>query len=155
MEMPEPRKRPFLHEILPIGLLVGSLDILAAIGLSIAFGNGPVPMLRAIASGAFGPEAFQEQMFYPLMGLAFHYTIALFWTWLFHWAHSILHFPSSPWPLTGIIYGLFVWAVMNLAVLPLSRLPATPMEPGRSIMGILVLIFAVGLPLAYFFRERP
>jgi len=142
----------FIKQILPIGLLVGSLDILVAMALSIIRDSAPLQMLRHIASALFGPEAFQPGIFHPLMGLALHYLIAMIWTVLFHWAHTRFKFPHKDWVWRGVGYGILVWTAMTFLVLPLSRLPAPNPAPGRALIGIVVLVLCLGLPLARHFR---
>lgn len=131
-------------------LLVGSLDILAAsIQFYLNTGNGPAPVFKFIASGVFGPEAFSggdNMIFY---GLLFHYLIALGFT-LFFFILSIA-FPAflKTKVLTGILYGIFVWIVMNLLILPFSNTPKSEFNWINAGIGILILIVCVGLPLSF------
>ena len=138
--------------------LVGTLDIAAAIALSLLSGANPLTMLRFIASGVFGLEAFTGGWLYSLYGLAFHYFIALIWTLIF--------FNLSRWiPVTrryriasGILFGIVVWLAMNFIVLPLSNTPALPFDFRSAITGGFVLIVAIGIPLGYlsahFFHQQ-
>jgi hypothetical protein len=45
-------------------------------------------------------------------------------------------------------YGVLVWAVMNLVVLPLSRVRRGPFQPGQAAVAVAILILCIGLPLA-------
>lgn len=131
-------------------LLVGTLDILAAsIQFYLNTGNGPAPVLKFIASGVFGPEAFSGGKSMVFYGLLFHYLIAFGFT-LFFFILSIA-FPSilKFKVITGILYGVFVWMVMNLLVLPFSNTPKSEFNWISAGIGILILIVCVGLPLSF------
>jgi len=55
--------------------------------------------------------------------------------------------------ITGIAYGIFVWAVMNLIVLPLSNTPPLTRNTGNVIKAILILIVMMGIPLSFIARK--
>lgn len=55
--------------------------------------------------------------------------------------------------LKGVIYGITIWLVMNLMVLPLSQVPANSSGITQIAIGITTLIFAIGLPMAYRFDQ--
>jgi hypothetical protein len=66
-------------KILKAGLIVGTLDILAAfIQYAIKTGKNPTVVLKFIASGVFGKEAFNGGTMMNVYGLIFHFVIALF-----------------------------------------------------------------------------
>src|SRR4051812_4660882 len=73
--------------ILLSGLLVGTLDILAAIVQTLLNGRNPLGMLKFIASGYFGTPALTGGFVYAICGLLFHYVIAMGWTVLFFWIY--------------------------------------------------------------------
>ena len=134
------------------GTLAGVLDILAAFLMSWPR-VPPVRVLQYIASGAMGPAAFRGGTATAAAGLAFHFVIAF-------GAATAYVAASRRWPLLltrpvacGIAYGVVVYAVMQLVVLPLSR--ATRGTPTvRSIaMMIGIHIVCVGLPIAFAARR--
>jgi hypothetical protein len=136
--------------VLKSTLLVGTLDILAAaIQYYLKTGNGPAPVLKFIASGVFGPEAFSGGDIMIFYGLLFHYLIAFSFT-LFFFAISIT-FPKilKARVLTGIVYGTLVWIIMNLLVVPMSNAPEGDFQWLTAGVGILILIVCVGLPLSF------
>jgi hypothetical protein len=58
----------------------------------------------------------------------------------------------------SIFYGSLIWIVMNLVVLPLSRVPGGTIGLNQVVTGASILIVAAGVPLAisfdrYFFRK--
>ena len=47
-----------------------------------------------------------------------------------------------------MLYGLFVWIVMNLLVVPLTRIPPFSITFAKAAENIIILMLAIGLPLA-------
>lgn len=47
------------------------------------------------------------------------------------------------------MFGIFVWLVMNVVILPLSLVPSFEYTWSGAIKGAVILIIAIGLPLAY------
>ena len=141
------KKANLLTSIFITGLIAGTLDILAAIFL-LASGNA-AGVLKYIASGAFGQSALAAGSEMIAWGLVFHYIIAFGWT-----AAFFLLYPKLPilrrnkW-LNAAAYGAFVWALMNLVVLPLSHTPAPRAFTASSVLiNAAILIVCVGLPVA-------
>ena len=50
--------------------------------------------------------------------------------------------------VAGIVYGLIVWLVMNLVVLPLSNVRHVPIQPRAAAIAAIILVLCVGLPLS-------
>ena len=50
--------------------------------------------------------------------------------------------------LMGLIYGLGIWLVMNLLILPVSNIPKNPFDINLAIVGIIWHMVLVGLPIA-------
>lgn len=132
------------------GLLVGTLDGLAAVvNYLIVGGTDPSRVFLFIASGAFGREAVMANANLAWWGLFFHYVIAVSWTVLYFVIYFKLKNPPSGKYLNGIVYGLVVWLVMNLVVIPLSRIPEMQLSLSRSLIGASILIVCVGIPIAF------
>ncbi|MGA9291611.1 MAG: hypothetical protein WBV81_03420, partial [Ignavibacteriaceae bacterium] len=103
-------------------LLVGTLDILAAIiDSSIRYGITPLELLQYIASGVFGAKALSGGLTMGIAGLVLHYFIASCWVLLFFYLFLKLKFLHSYKIFGGLLYGIFIWLVMNLIVVPLSN----------------------------------
>lgn len=136
------------------GLLVGTLDIATALIQYYAkTGKDPNNVLRFIASGVFGPDAFSGGAPMAAWGLLFHYTIAFSFTGCFFWLYRRSALLARSRVLTGVGYGLFVWCVMNLVVVPLSRTPKAPFDPGKAALAALILVVMIGLPLSFIARK--
>ena len=132
------------------GLIAGSLDLVAALLLFISLGKQrPSILLRYIASAAFGAKASEGGNGMALLGLCFHYLIAFFWTALYFAVFPRL-FPCGTAVLTNAVaYGLFVWVIMNMVVLPLSKAAPRPFSPLMALVNIVILVIAIGLPCAF------
>lgn len=145
----------FYKSIIVTAVIAGTLDILAAISnYYIRTGNSPEGVLRFIASGAFGRQAFSGGTEYIIAGVIFHYLIAFGFTILFFLLYPFIKKWASPFIIiTGLLYGLIAWCIMNLVVLPLSNTPAIQTGFSQQIIGILFLMFFIGLPIAWFARK--
>lgn len=133
------------------GLLVGTLDILAAFtSFYLKSGKSPVtPVSKFIASGVLGRPAFSGGAEMVALGLLFHYIIAFLFTIFFFWLYKRWALLSKSWLMTGTLYGIFIWIVMTQVVVPLSNTPPTPGGTiGNKIVSILILVTMIGLPLA-------
>jgi len=143
--------RSFVTAVLWAGFLVGTLDASGAtIQYLLSGGDNPAKIFRYIASGAFGKDAAAanpSSMAY--WGLLFHYIIA--------YAFTLTYFLLAPrikWMMqhrvaAGILYGAFIWAVMNLVVVPSSRITRGAFHLKPVLIGMGILIVAIGLPLAF------
>ena len=139
--------------ILLTGLLVGTLDILSAfVNYYLATGNNPLFVLKYIASGAFGEPALKGGAAMIITGFIFHYFFAFFFTILFFWLYGRVVFLRKNKILTGVVYGIFTWIIMNLLVIQLSNAPHGPvkdMKADKIIKAIAILIVMIGLPLSF------
>jgi hypothetical protein len=152
-------QNPF-KTILWCGLLVGTLDILAAFANTyISFDKGPTFVLQYVATAIYGKSAFTGGTDIVLAGLALHYCIAYFFTALFFLIYTEIGIPTSNKILPGVIYGIFIWLVMNLLVVPLSQVPAGHIHAPQAIINALILIVMIGVPLSIiasdFYSKKP
>jgi hypothetical protein len=137
-----------LRPILIATLVAGTLDICAAIILSLIYGRGPANMLRFVASGPF-PPATEWGGAGAAMGLLTHFALMAIMVTIYMIAadrRPALRAKPLQW---GVIYGLITYVVMNLIVVPL-RFPAA-LPP--SVRGVVTQLFChivlVGIPIAY------
>jgi len=132
------------------GIVAGTLDgLAAALIYFLRTGKNPLVVYRFIASGIFGQEALSGGISMPLLGIFFHYVIAISWTLLFFILCLKLSILLKNWVVSGIAFGLVVWLSMNLVILPLSRVPSTPITLSGALIGISVLMVCIGLPIAF------
>ncbi|HTU66582.1 MAG TPA: hypothetical protein VMF52_11575 [Steroidobacteraceae bacterium] len=127
------------------GCIAATLDILMAM---FTF-SWRVP--RAIAGGFLGPGVFQsESMVIWTFGLVTHFAILCVAAALYYAASRRLVFLRQYALICGLFYGIAIWLVMNLVVLPLSALHNTgPYTYAGLTQGLLVHMVLVGLPISF------
>lgn len=136
------------------GLIAGTLDILAAFLTAWWRGGiGPVRLLQFISSGILGPEAYTGGAKTAALGLALHFLIATGATVVFYLASRSLLFLIERPIVMGLLYGVLVYLFMNFIVLPLSKIPQRPATVSGRVIGVLTIMFFVGLPIALIVRR--
>ena len=134
------------------GLIVGTMDITSAIIITLARGSTVTRLFQFIASGLLGPKAFQGGNASAALGLGLHFVIAFALVAVFYFASGYLSFLRQQAVISGIIYGVVVFGVMNLIVLPLSA--AKPRHtPTGDLIQIGIHMFIIGLPTAHLVRR--
>ena len=149
--MDDTNQRPnFVRSIAVTGLVAGTMDILAAtIWYSFRTMNSPIRVLEFISRAAFGrDQAYSGSIWMSLTGLTFHYLIAYIWTCLFYLAYPRINLLRTNKYLIGIGYGIFVWTMMNLVVLPMSKIPAIPFDLKQASIAAFILVMCIGLPIS-------
>ena len=136
------------------GLIAGTLDICAAcLTAWYRAGVGPIGLLQYVASGALGPAAFQGGVKTALIGLALHFLIATIWTVVFYLASRKWLFLIERPIQFGLLYGIAVYLIMTFVVVPLSLVTPRPATITGRTIGILTIMFCVGLPIALIVRR--
>ncbi len=136
-------------------LLAGTLDVTAACTYyPLTSGISPITLLQGIASGWLGASAFSGGLSTAALGLASHYLIAFIWTVFFFAAARVFESLTRHRVLVGLGYGVFVWLVMNLLVLPLSNVRHRPLHLWPSVVGAVILMICIGLPIATIVGRR-
>ena len=142
--------RPATKTILTAWLAAGSFDILAAFITAIAKGGTALSVLRAVASGLIGSKVIGGGLDIALLGLALHYAIMLGVVLAYWFASRLVALLVAKPFVAGPLYGLGVYAVMNLVVLPLSVIAFKPNYDWASLaIGMGVHMICVGLPIAW------
>ena len=145
-------QRSILRPIVVATLVCGTLDILLAIILTIWRGREIGGMLRFVASGPF-PAATDMGAAGSVLGLAIHFTLMAIMVTVFVFAaRAIPSLLDKPW-VSGLIYGLVTYAVLDLIVVPMRFTAAWP----PSMLSITTQLFAhialVGWPTAFITRR--
>src|SRR5262245_36159034 len=140
----------FWRTVLLSGLLVGTLDITAAlVQFYVKTGKDPLIVPKYIASAIFGKDAYAGGNQMVVYGFLFHYLIAFIWTLLFFLIYPKLKLQSWHRVGTGILYGIFIWIIMNRVVVPMSKASVSAFNLKQAIIAALILIAAIGLPLSF------
>jgi hypothetical protein len=150
MNHPQPG-RPLVAIAVGAGV-AGTLHLAYAI-LSVSW-----TIVLAIPAGLLGRQVLDTggPAFYALyaFGVALHYSFAVIMAAVYYGASRRLPFLVQHWLVCGIFYGIAVWLVMHLIVLPLSLLHnTTPVAPGEEVVGLVEHMITVGLPIAYSVRR--
>lgn len=143
--------RSAVRTVLWAAFVAGALDIMAAflIYAIIMDKTTPVNILLSIASGVFGKDAYEGGAMMAVSGLVFHFLIALAFALFYFLIFQHIAFLDKFKLLSGIIYGIFIWLVMNMVVLPVAFAGMPAASPEAALLGIGIVILAVGLPIAY------
>jgi hypothetical protein len=159
-----PGKYQFRNElwnrIILTGFIAGTLDATAAIiQFYIKTGKSPVIIFVYIASAVFGKDAFSMSQFIAFAGLLFHYLIATIFSAFYFLIYPKIKFLQKNKTVDAIIYGIFVWMVMNLIVVPLSHVQASPFNFVNALVAAVILILCIGVPVSFiafsFYKNRP
>ena len=147
-----------LRAFLRAWIVSATLDISSAlIYFGIRYGVPAELIFKNIASGVIGEAAFRGGAQTVAAGLAFHYLIALGWTTLFYFSYPRVAFLRMNVPLVALVYGLVVWAVMNLVVIPLSRVQTGPIHVEEALIAAAFLVLFIGVPnrliIGRYFRD--
>jgi hypothetical protein len=137
-----------LLAILVGGLAAGALDLICAF---VTFG-ARVP--RVIAAGLLGLKALQGGAATYALGIFLQFFIATSAAAIYYGASRKLLFLKEYPLVCGMFYGIAVFLVMNLIVLPLSALHGVgPYKLASLIQGLLVHMFLIGLPISFSVRQ--
>ncbi len=139
--------RSLARPILTATLIAGTLDILAAVTMTLLYGRDPMAMLRYVGSGPF-PGATGMGTPGSVLGLAVHFALMAIMATVFVLAAARLRALWRQPLLWGFLYGVATYVVMNLLVVP-SRFDR-PLPSGLESIGpqLAFHIFLVGIPIA-------
>ena len=133
------------------GLTAGVLDLADAFVVTALNGGTPMRVLHAIASGLLGRAAYDGGVATAALGLCLHFFIATSAATVFYLASLKLPFLRRRPLAWGPIFGLGVWAVMYLIVLPVTFGRPFTMPPLTNLLNQLgIHALGVGLPIALF-----
>jgi len=136
------------------GSIAGVLDILFAVSFGAFNGVSPIRVLQSVASGALGAAAFTGGVPTAVLGLLMHMALSLVWA-------SVFLVVASRWPvmmrrpvLAGVVFGVVVFVVMRLLVLPLSAFPyPVSFKPLATVLDLLSHTLLFGVPIAWAVRK--
>jgi hypothetical protein len=134
--------RALLYGTLAVGIL-DALDAVVFFGLR---GVQPIRIFQSVASGLLGRAAFSGGMPSAALGVALHFFIAFLIVAVFFVVSR--RFPAlvrAP-VLSGLLYGIGAYMVMQYIVIPLSAAGAGRFSWPVVANGMLIHMFGVGLP---------
>lgn len=150
MKTPSP-----LRIILLGGLIIGTLDGLAAMMNAIAHNISVMRLWQYVATGLLGRASFEHGRASMLLGIFLEYVISIGVMAVFFFACRALPILLRFSVATGALYGVAVFFFMSKIVVPLSAVPPPRNPPtlSRTLIEIGIHIFCVGLPAALVARK--
>lgn len=148
---PAPPSTGLIRAIAITALVAGTLDYAAAISnFMIGGGKDPNRVAWYIASSVLGSKAaFTGGWLTAAFGIFLHYVIATGWTVLFFLGYRRVPMLRKNPFLVGAAYGLFVWAMMNRVLVPLTRIKTGEFTLNSAAMIQAAILMAfIGLPIA-------
>jgi hypothetical protein len=139
------------------GLTVGAIDLIDAfVFFGLRSGTQPIAILHSIAAGFVGRDAARAGgMATAMLGLLSHFLVATCIVTVYVLASRVQPLLRQRWVECGLTFGVIAYFVMTWLIVPMSNagngqitfaLPATPIM----LNGVLIHMFGVGLPAAYF-----
>lgn len=130
--------------------IAGTLDILAAIVLTLLHHRAPMTMLRGVASGPF-PAATDWGVAGSILGLLTHFVLMAIMAGIFIVSVDRQEALKRHWITAAIGYGLITFVAMNLIVVPL-RFGSMPSLTAAAIQ-LFCHVVLVALPIAMVARR--
>jgi hypothetical protein len=146
------KSRRSILTIIILGLFTGTLDAIAALAWNYKVNAGIV--FQFIASGAFGKAAYMGGSSMVLWGILFHYITAYAFTIALYLGYPFFHKIFRNKYLIGFEYGLITWMVMNLLVIPFSKIGLKPFHIVPVLIGMVILVICIGMPVAVIADRR-
>lgn len=145
-----------LDTILYGGLVVGILDgLFALIFYGLILGVKPLRIFQSVASGLLGREAsFAGGVKTFLLGILLHFVVATCIAAVYYVISLNLPVLIRHAVVSGLIYGMIAYLVMNYVVIPLSAIGTSPSFSLRTFLPAFIgHAFLVGLPVALLARR--
>jgi hypothetical protein len=146
-----------LRSIVLGALIIGTLDAIIWhwIVVSLIGGQPLISVYQYLASAAIGMAAFEGGIPTALLGLFFHYVVAFGVTAVFLLAAKRIPLLRRYAIPASLVYGVGVFIVMNMIVLPLTSAPTLPAPTVSDLVkGILDHVLVIGLPLGILVRRN-
>lgn len=144
----------YVSAVLLGGFVAGALDIAFAISFAAYNGTPPLRLLQVVASGVVGKAAFAGGPAMAGLGLALHFFMSILWAAAFlavvRLRPSVAGYPFA----SGIAFGIMVFLVMRLVVLPLSAFPfPVTFKPVATALDLMSHTILFGVPIALAVRR--
>ena len=141
-------------QILKTTIIAGFLDITAAcLQAWLAKSITPDIVLKYIASGVFGKDAFAGAAGFILFGLLVHFLIVFACTIVYFLAYPKLKLLHKNILLSAIFVAVIAWAVTTQLIVPLSKIVPPPFHFTKAIIAIAILYCCIGLPVCFFAKR--
>ena len=154
-EAPSLERPRALDTIVYGGLLVGIFDMLFAFTFyALILGAKPLRIFQSVAAGLLGKASFDGGVKTFIFGLFLHFIVATCIASVYYLASRTLPFLLNYAVISGLVYGMIAYLVMNYVVIPLSAIgPRPPKRLSVFVTEIIGHAILVGLPLALLARR--
>jgi hypothetical protein len=147
------RPRAF-ETILYGGLAVGILDgLFAFIFYGLILGVKPLRIFQSVASGVLGRASFEGGIKTFLLGILLHFVVATCIAAVYYVASLKLPVLIHRAVISGLVYGMIAYIVMNYVVIPLSAASSGRFSLRTFLPAFIGHAFLVGLPIALIARR--
>lgn len=103
------------------GLILGTTDLLFACSFwGIGYGVSPIRVMQSVARGVLGKSSFDGGVPTALLGVLLHYAIAVSMAVTYYVVSRRVGALTRQPIAAGVAYGVLLYLIMNLVVLPLS-----------------------------------
>lgn len=141
-------------QIFKTTLIAGCLDITAAcLQAWLTKGTTPDIILKYIASGIFGKDAFAGGAGFIVIGLLVHFFIAFACTLVYFLLYPKFKILHANILLNSLLIALAAWAVTTRLIVPLSQIKPGPFNLTKALIAIAILYCCIGLPVSYFAKR--
>jgi hypothetical protein len=133
------------------GLTVGVLDLIDAVTFfGLYYAVPPMRIFQSIAAGVYGRDASREGGWSTaIQGILLHFVIATLIATVFYIGTRFIPILYKKPVISGPIYGVICYFVMQLVVVPLSNAPSSAITINPAFWnGIIGHALLVGLPVA-------
>jgi len=136
------------------GLVVGILDGLFALTFyGLILGIQPIRIFQSVASGLLGKAAYEGGVRTFLLGILLHFIVATCIAAVYYLASLKLPVLIHRAVVSGLIYGMIAYLVMNYVVIPLSAIGLRPTSLRLFLPAFIGHALLVGLPVALLARR--
>ena len=136
------------------GLVVGVLDFCYASWRTASLGRNWYGAWQGVASALLGQDAFTMGASAIALGIVCHFIVAYSVVAAYVTVSRFVPLLTRFWIPLGLLYGVFVFLVMNWVVIPLTRIGKPPQFSQTGLLLSLgVHLFVIGLPAAWFARR--
>jgi hypothetical protein len=142
-----------VHAALVGGLVSGAADLAYAFIAYGIIGVPPVRILQSIASGWLGKAAYTSGVGAAVLGLVSHLFITCVAAGLYVLASRRLPILVQRPLVSGPVFGIGIFLVMNYVVVPLSAAASASPKGVFWVLGLLVHMFLIGVPIALITRQ--
>jgi uncharacterized membrane protein YagU involved in acid resistance len=143
--MPSRAFRRILLIAVAAGMVAGIANLVAAAAI---FGGPMMHGFQMIASGLLGETAFSGGLKAAVLGAVLHFAISIAAAALYLWAALRHRALTRHWLVSGVVFGVLAYLVMNVVVVPLSNAANPDFSPGMIVKELLAHTVLFGVPIA-------